>query len=48
MLLSVEIPCVGVCLSQYICELQLRASNVGKIPPTARFPLRVPFTEDLL
>lgn len=40
--------CVGVCLSQCICELQLRASNVGKMPQTARFPLRLPFIEGLL
>jgi hypothetical protein len=40
--------CVGVCLSQCIGELWLRASNVGKISQTARFPLRTPLIERLL
>lgn len=33
--------CVGVCLSLCICEPQLRASDVGKIPQTARVSLRM-------
>lgn len=35
--------CLSVCLSLCICEPQLRASDVGKIPQTARVSLRMSF-----